>query len=82
MGIAEMCGGRAVLAIETSGRIGGVGIYSFDGGNAAGTLLFERTFERGILHGTEVVPAIRDGLKEAGISGRELALIAVSAGPG
>ncbi len=77
-----MKGGRTVLAIETSGRMGGVGIYCFAGEDPDGRMLFERTFERGLLHGTEVMPAIRDGLAEAGLSGSDLSLIAVSAGPG
>jgi tRNA threonylcarbamoyladenosine biosynthesis protein TsaB len=70
-----------VLAIETSGRVGGAGLYVFEGGALSATL-FERVFERGLLHGSAVVPSIREALRGSGISGPELALISVSAGPG
>ena len=71
----------AILAIETSGRVGGVGVYRFDPSGECRSAS-EVTFERGILHGAAVTPSLRRVLKDSGCVGPALALVCVSAGPG
>ncbi len=65
-----------VLGIETSAAAGGVALMRED------QLLAGRTFEKGLVHGREVVPAIRDAVEEAGISLKQIDLVAVDVGPG
>lgn len=64
------------LGIESSGPRGGVALL--DGGRPAGL----RVFERGMVHGREIAPAIRDLLEEAGWTAGSLDLVAVDVGPG
>ena len=65
-----------VLGIETSAARGGVALAR-DGRPLAG-----RTFEKGLVHGREVAPAIELALEEAGISLKQIDVIAVDVGPG
>lgn len=64
-----------VLAIETSGTIGSVALWE-------GALVAEESFERGLVHGKALVPAIDVLLERAGWEKTSLGLIAVSQGPG
>lgn len=65
-----------VLAIETSGSVGGVAIAEGQ------RLVGERSFTEGLRHGRELMPSIRDVFDEAGWKPDDVDLIAVSVGPG
>jgi tRNA threonylcarbamoyladenosine biosynthesis protein TsaB len=65
-----------VLGIETSGARGGVALL--DGDRALGS----RLFEKGMVHGREIAPAIRDLAAAAGLRLEELDLLACDVGPG
>ena len=65
-----------VLGIETSGEIGSVAVC--DGS----TVIAERSFKRGMRHGKELIPAIKDILDGAGIKLNGIDLLAVDVGPG
>lgn len=65
-----------VAGLETSGTLGSVALAE-DGRPVA-----ERTFEKGLVHGRELLPALRDLLAAAGWTVAGLDLFAVSCGPG
>jgi len=65
-----------ILAIETSGPIGGVAILESE------RLLAERIFERGMVHGRELAPSIARLSEDTGVSLQALDLVAVDIGPG
>ncbi len=65
-----------VLGIESSGPRGGVALL--DAGRVVGT----RVFERGMVHGREIAPAIQDLLAEAGFDLNTIDLLACDLGPG
>lgn len=65
-----------VLGIESAGRVGGVALLR------DAHLLTERLFERGMVHGRELAPAIDALCREHHITPREIDLIAVDIGPG
>jgi tRNA threonylcarbamoyladenosine biosynthesis protein TsaB len=65
-----------VLGIETSAAVGSVALVR-DGNPLAG-----RTFEKGLVHGREVAPAIQQVAEEVGIVLKEIDVIAVDTGPG
>ncbi len=64
------------LAIETSGPLGSIALV--DGANVLG----EEALELGRQHGQSLIPAIGRILEQAGKTPRDLALLAVSVGPG
>ncbi|OGG55254.1 MAG: tRNA (adenosine(37)-N6)-threonylcarbamoyltransferase complex dimerization subunit type 1 TsaB [Candidatus Handelsmanbacteria bacterium RIFCSPLOWO2_12_FULL_64_10] len=64
------------LGIETATAVGGVALLR-DAATAA-----ERTFERGMIHGRALAPAIEAVLRECGLSPRDIGLVAVDVGPG
>jgi tRNA threonylcarbamoyladenosine biosynthesis protein TsaB len=64
------------LAIETSGRAGSVALVNADG------LLAEQVLELGSRHAQSLVPTIGRLLAGSGHAARDLALVAVSVGPG
>jgi tRNA threonylcarbamoyladenosine biosynthesis protein TsaB len=65
-----------VLGIETSGPRGGVAFL--DGGRVLGT----RIFEKGMVHGREIAPAIRSLLDEFSLRPESIGLLACDVGPG
>ena len=65
-----------VIAIETSGRIGSVAAARDD------KVLLERSFEKGMRHGRDLVPSLRDVALAVGWKPAEIQLVAVSLGPG
>lgn len=65
-----------VLGIETSGNVGSVALL--DGERAIGEL----SFEKGMIHGRELVPAIQEILTQASLHPADVDLIAVDLGPG
>jgi len=64
------------LGIETSGGRGGVALL--DGPRVLGA----RLFEKGMVHGREIAPAIQSLLTEAGLPLAQLDLLACDVGPG
>jgi tRNA threonylcarbamoyladenosine biosynthesis protein TsaB len=72
----ELYFGVRILGIESSGARGGVALL--DGDRVAGA----RVFERGMVHGREIAPALRDLLAEAGWTAASLDLLACDIGPG
>lgn len=64
------------LGIETAGAVGGVALLRGE------TTAAERAFERGMIHGRSLAPAIEAVLRECGLSPRGLGLVAVDVGPG
>lgn len=65
-----------VLGIESSGTRGGVALL--DGERVLGV----RVFEKGMVHGREIAPAIRAILDEAGLAPAAIELVACDVGPG
>lgn len=65
-----------ILAIETSGSVGSVAIWE------EGATVREESFQRGLVHGKALLPAIARLLEQAGWEKTSLDLIAVSQGPG
>lgn len=65
-----------VLGIESAGHVGGVALVE------DGAVLAERVFEKGMIHGREIAPAVDAVGREAGVKLSELELIAVDIGPG
>ena len=65
-----------IAALETSGRIGGVALADGD------RLISESFFERGMVHGRELVPTLQRLLREAGWGVKDVETFAVSQGPG
>lgn len=65
-----------VLGIESSGPRGGVAFVE------DGALRAERIFEKGMVHGREIAPAIRALADETGWRLEDLDLLAVDIGPG
>jgi tRNA threonylcarbamoyladenosine biosynthesis protein TsaB len=65
-----------VIAIETSGKIGSVAAARDD------KVLLERSFEKGMRHGRDLLPALRETALAAGWKPSEIHLVAVSIGPG
>lgn len=64
------------LGIETSGARGGVALVE------DGAVLGARLFEKGMVHGREIAPAIRALCEESGRRLEDLDLLAVDLGPG
>ncbi len=64
------------VGIETSGKIGSVAICDGD------EVVAERSFEKGMLHGKELVPAIKLIFDENSLKPADIDLIAVDVGPG
>lgn len=65
-----------LLGIETSGERGGVALLDGD------RVLGARLFEKGMVHGRDIAPSIRDLLAEHGMAPGALDLIACDVGPG
>jgi len=65
-----------LLAIETSGQTASVAVCDED------EALAVHTFGKGARHGRNVMPAIDDVLRRAGVSRTDVDAVAVSAGPG
>ena len=65
-----------VLGIETSGTSGGIALLN--DGQVRGI----RLFEKGMVHGREIAPSVRDLLAEAGLEPGAIDLIACDIGPG
>ncbi|MCE9582252.1 MAG: tRNA (adenosine(37)-N6)-threonylcarbamoyltransferase complex dimerization subunit type 1 TsaB [Planctomycetes bacterium] len=65
-----------ILAIETSGPRGGVALADDD------EVLGEESFEEGMVHGRALVPAMDRLVRKAGITPKDLGLVAVDVGPG
>lgn len=65
-----------ILAIETSGSVGGVALLE------DGRLLAERIFEQGMVHGRELAPSIQRLMRETESTLDEVGLVAVDIGPG
>jgi tRNA threonylcarbamoyladenosine biosynthesis protein TsaB len=65
-----------ILAVETSSRIGSCALLQ----DAA--VVHSRTFDRGMIHGTELGPAVQNLLHSESITPNDLEGIAVSIGPG
>ncbi len=64
------------LGIESSGARGGVALLEDD------RLLGERIFEKGMVHGRDIAPAIDALLRAYGLAPADLDLVAVDLGPG
>lgn len=69
-------GEMKVLGIETSGGVGSIAICEDD------RVVWERCFEKGLRHGTELITSIKAVLEEPHWKPSDIELIAVSAGPG
>lgn len=69
-------GEMKVLGIETSGSVGSIAICEDD------RVVWERCFEKGLRHGTELITSIKAVLEEPHWKPSDIELIAVSAGPG
>ncbi|HXG60935.1 MAG TPA: tRNA (adenosine(37)-N6)-threonylcarbamoyltransferase complex dimerization subunit type 1 TsaB [Planctomycetota bacterium] len=65
-----------VLGIESSGTRGGVALLEEE------RVLGVRLFEKGMVHGREIAPAIRALLEEAGLPPAAIDLVACDVGPG
>jgi tRNA threonylcarbamoyladenosine biosynthesis protein TsaB len=65
-----------IIAIETSGRIGSVAAAR------DAKVLLERSFEKGMRHGRDLVPALRDVCQAVGWKPSGIQLVAISIGPG
>ena len=65
-----------ILGIESSGARGGVALLE------AGQVRSVRLFEKGMVHGREIAPGIRELLKEHGLEVSAIDLIACDIGPG
>jgi tRNA threonylcarbamoyladenosine biosynthesis protein TsaB len=65
-----------LLAVETSGRIGRIALA------AAGRTVVERDIASGMRHGQELLPVIDAAVRSLGWSPEEIALVALSGGPG
>jgi tRNA threonylcarbamoyladenosine biosynthesis protein TsaB len=65
-----------VIAIETSGRIGSVAAARDE------KILLERSFEKGMRHGRDLVPVLRDITQVVGWKPSDIQLVAISIGPG
>jgi tRNA threonylcarbamoyladenosine biosynthesis protein TsaB len=65
-----------VLGLETSASRGGVALLRDD------ETLAEQSFEKGLVHGREVAPAMKQVIDRAGITLQELDLVCVDIGPG
>lgn len=65
-----------ILGIETSSKIGSVAICDKD------VILAEQSFEKGMLHGKELIPTIKSIFKKNDLRPIDINLIAVDVGPG
>ena len=65
-----------VLGLETSAATGGVALLRDS------ETLAEQSFERGLVHGREIAPAIKEIIYKTGITLPEIDLICVDIGPG
>lgn len=63
-------------SIETSSTRGSVALVTDNG------VLIERSFTKGLRHGTDLVPALDDIVARAGLDRREMGLVVVGTGPG
>lgn len=68
------------LALDTSGPVGSVAVV---GDDLPGTrVLAARTIGEGMRRGVELFPAIEAALRDAGVSARDIDVVAVGTGPG
>lgn len=65
-----------LIAIETSGNIGSVAAAQDE------VVLLERSFQKGMRHGRDLVPVLRDVTKAVGWKTSDIQLAAISIGPG
>ncbi len=65
-----------VLGLETSAARGGVALLRDN------ETIAEQSFEKGLVHGREVAPAIKEVTDRAGVALRDIDLISVDIGPG
>ncbi|MBN2581567.1 MAG: tRNA (adenosine(37)-N6)-threonylcarbamoyltransferase complex dimerization subunit type 1 TsaB [Planctomycetes bacterium] len=65
-----------LLALETSGRIGGIALAR------DGHLLAERTMTEGMRHGRQMLPLVAETVAEVGWSPGDIDVLALSIGPG
>jgi len=70
-----------LLAIETSGRRGGVALLTGDG-EGEPTVLEETCLQEGLRHARDLVPTLRAVCRRAGLAPRTVEALAVSIGPG
>jgi len=70
-----------VLGIETSAQVGSVALLEI-GGDGAETRVEERSFEKGLRHGRDLVPTIDALAHDWGLQPDAIDLFAVSQGPG
>ncbi len=70
-----------LLAIETSGRRGGVALLAGDG-EGAPRLVEETYLAEGLRHARDLVPTLRAVCERAGVAPRTVDALAVSIGPG
>ena len=64
-----------VLGIDTSGTVGSVALQS-------STMQLEEVFEKGLIHGVALAPAVNSLLEEATLALTDVASVAVGLGPG
>lgn len=69
------------LALDTSGPVGSVAVARTDG-DAPPQVVASVTIEQGMRHGVELFPALERALTAAGVSARDVDLVAVGTGPG
>ena len=65
-----------VIAIETSGKIGSVAAAR------DAMVLIERSFEKGMRHGRDLVPELKNVTQAAGWKPSDIQVVAISIGPG
>ena len=68
-----------VLGIETSSNVGSVALLEETGGSVAAD---ERSFEKGLRHGKELIPTVDALVRQHDLEPGDLDLFAVSQGPG
>jgi len=72
-----------ILAIETSGKSGGIALAESAAEGAGPPRLIEEVrIAEGLRHGRDLVLSVRDACRRAGWTPREVPLVAVSIGPG
>ncbi|EON15666.1 tRNA (adenosine(37)-N6)-threonylcarbamoyltransferase complex dimerization subunit type 1 TsaB [Pandoraea sp. SD6-2] len=71
-----------LLALDTSTEFCSVALYRHDPASGAPALVFERHLDTGPVSSTHILPAVRDVLREAGVTLAECDAIAFGAGPG
>ena len=68
------------LALDTSGPVGSVAVVGGEGSRIR--VLSQRALGEGMRRGVELFPSIEAALREAGVSAREIDVVAVGTGPG